>query len=103
MIEWIAAVVTSLIGAGAGTAFDKLFNKPTPTKSPTSPDSPREMARRLVEIRVWQGKVERMLLLQDRQIRRLRRQIYVTRLMLDVFLVLVLAVVAAWYYFSRSM
>jgi hypothetical protein len=101
MIEWITAIVTSVIGAGAGTAFDKFFAKPTSLKAPPA-ESPREVARRLAEIRDWQGRVERMLLVSERRIRRLNRQLYITRLMLDVFLVALLAAVLAWWFIGRS-
>jgi hypothetical protein len=103
MLEWLPAVVSSILGASAGSAVTKLLEK-SHKRALLKEPPPKSLAgvlHQLSNIRDWQGQVEEMLAAQDREIRRLKKQIYNTRVLLDVFLVALLVACLVWLYFQN--
>jgi hypothetical protein len=101
MIDVFAAFLSSIIGLGTTRAFDKLSRKLGKKGGPPILDSAGEAGARWKELQEWRENIDKLIRLQSHQIRQLRRQLIITRLMLDVFLVLLLALAAAWYFFAR--
>ena len=104
MFEWLVPVVTSIVGAGAGTMFNKILNRPPRLNSikEPPPESLSGVIRAVSDVREWQAKAEEMFRIQEREIRRVKRDFRAFRLIVDVFLVLMFLGLAAWFYFSRK-
>jgi hypothetical protein len=103
MIEWMSALLSPIIGAGAGSVFQRFFAK-KPARLRDADASPRSLAalsRQVDEVLDWQDKIQGALLFQERETRRLKKEIRSTRLMLDVFLVLLLAFCGLLWYFHK--
>jgi hypothetical protein len=102
LIEWLSIVVSPILGAGAGTIFKKWMNrKPPPLPRETPAGSLGALARQVEDLQEWRGDALTLLQAHERRLQKLRNEVRVTRYILDVFLVLLLAAVAGWYYFSR--
>jgi hypothetical protein len=102
MFEWLTAVISPIIGAGAGSVFSQLFSKKPRAYSPKEPP-PGSMAavnRQLAELQEWQEGVETLLKVQERQIRRLKQEIRFTRFLFYAVLLAFAAVAAAWFLLS---
>lgn len=83
--------------------FERMFGKrprTLPLKEP-APGSLGAVNRQLEEIEEWRERVQDILLRHEKELRRLRRDVQVTRYMLDIFLILLLAALSAWWYFFR--
>ncbi|MBL0350142.1 MAG: hypothetical protein IPP68_07195 [Elusimicrobia bacterium] len=102
MIEWLSIVVSPILGAGAGTVFKKWMNrKPPPLVRETPAGSLGAVTRQVEDLQEWRVDALTILQAHERRLQKLRTEVRVTRYILDVFLVLLLAAVAGWYYFAR--
>jgi hypothetical protein len=104
MFEWIIPLITSVIGAGAGTMFNKILDRPLRPRSVKEPP-PNSLAgviRTVTDMQEWQAKAEEMFRIQDREIRRLKRDIKVYRWVVDAFMAVLLLSLLAWYYFNKK-
>lgn len=101
MLEWLSIFVSPIVGAGAGSIFKKWLHK-TPEKSrPPLTGTLGSLSRDVSDLKEWQEDAREILISQERRLRKLQGEIRTTRVILDVFLVLLLMVVLAWYYFHK--
>jgi hypothetical protein len=91
MIEWLSVLVSPIVGAGAGSIFKKWLHKSPDAKSrPVPTGTLGTLSRDVADLQEWQEEARTLLMAQERRLRKLQQEIRVTRLILDVFLVLVL-------------
>lgn len=101
MIEWLSIFLSPILGAGAGTMFKKwLSPRPGPPR-PVPGGTLGSLSRDVADLQEWREEAQQLLMSQERRLNRLRREARVTRLLVDILLVLLLAGVAAWYYFAQ--
>ncbi len=97
VIEWITAIISPIVGAGAGSVFSKFFNKkPRPGKEKTA-STPASLGRQLEELEEWRDDAQELMLSQEREIRKLRSDVGALRLLVDVFLILLFLALGGWY------
>ena len=58
------------------------------------------LSREIGDVQEWREEAQALLVAHERRLRRLQGEIRTTRLMLDVFLVLLLAGAAMWYFWG---
>lgn len=102
MFEWIAPVVISIVGAGAGTVFTKVFDRSPKVKMIPLPEKTADVMKALMQMREWEEKVDKAIQAQQRQISRLKREVRVLRLVLDFLLILLLTSLGFWYYINKA-
>ena len=101
MFEWATPIIASVIGAGAGSMFNRVFSKPPKVRRLLLPEESQDLNKALRNLREWEEQVDDAIEAQQRQITRLRREIRATRFLLDVFLVLLLAACLVYYWFKK--
>jgi CHAD domain-containing protein len=101
MFEFLTPILASVIGAGAGSMFNRVFSKSSKFKRLPLPEETQDVRKALHELHVWEEQVEDAIEAQQRQITRLRKEIRATRYLLDVFLILLLAACLAYYWLKK--
>ncbi|MBL0058548.1 MAG: hypothetical protein IPP35_05480 [Elusimicrobia bacterium] len=98
MIEWITAIISPIVGAGAGSVFSKFFNKKTRPVKEKPAATPAALGRQLDELEEWRDNAQELMLAHEREIRKLRSDVGALRLLVDVFLILLLLALGGWYF-----
>lgn len=103
MIDWFTTVISPILGAGASSVFKRWLNtrQRQPPKEP--PSTLTALGRQLGEMQEWQADAQEVLLSQERRLQKLRKEIRSTRILLDIFLLLLLSGIAAWYFWSHHL
>jgi hypothetical protein len=97
VIEWITAIISPIVGAGAGSVFSKFFNKKSRPGKEKTASTPASLGRQLEELEEWRDDAQELMLSQEREIRKLRSDVGALRLLVDVFLILLLLALGGWY------
>jgi hypothetical protein len=101
MLDWMIPVLASVVGAGAGSLFNRAFSKPPRIRKFPLPVISGDVRKTLEQIHAWEENIEELVEAQQRQILRLRRGLRTTRYILDVFLLLLLVACAMYYWMNR--
>lgn len=102
MLDWLAVILSPIVGAGSGSLFTRWLSgkiRPPAREKPARASS--GVGERVDELEEWRDRAETVLGAHEREIRRLSGEIRSTRVLLDVFLVLLLAACAAVYWLLR--
>lgn len=100
MIDWLATLISPILGAGTGTIFSKILSrKPRLSSREKTSPSTRNVSEQVEDLESWRGQAESRLTAVERDLRRLRADVRAVRVLVDVFLVLgiVAAVLVFWW------
>lgn len=102
MLDWLAVILSPIVGAGSGSLFTRwLTGKTRPATREKPVRASSGVGERVDDLEEWRDRAETVLGAHERELRRLSGEIRSTRLLLDVFLILLLAACAAGYWLYR--
>jgi hypothetical protein len=102
MLDWLAVILSPIVGAGSGSLFNRLFTgkgRPPTREKPTRVSA--GVGERVDDLEEWRDRAETVLGAHEREMRRLSGEIRSTRILLDVFLILLLVACAAGFWLYR--
>lgn len=102
MLDWLAVILSPIVGAGSGSLFTRLFTgKPRPSTREKPARAASGVGERVDDLEEWRDRAETVLGSHERELRRLSGDIRSTRVLLDVFLILLLVACATGFWLLR--
>ncbi|MBK7208006.1 MAG: hypothetical protein IPH91_06980 [Elusimicrobia bacterium] len=102
MLDWLAVILSPIVGAGSGSLFSRLLSgKGRPPAREKPPRASSGVGERVDDLEEWRERAETLLGAHEREFRRLSGEIRSTRVLLDVFLVLLLVACATGFWLLR--
>ena len=100
MMEWLAPLLSPIIGVGAGSLFDRFSRKKEkPFRKSDVPASMASLQRQVLDIQEWQDQTEEALSMLELENRRLKRDLQRARLAADLAC-LICVLIAGWLWLS---
>lgn len=102
MLDWLAVILSPIVGAGSGSLFSRLLSgksRPPVREKPARASS--GVGERVDELEEWRERAETLLGAHERELRRVSGEIRSTRVLLGVFLVLLLVACATGFWLFR--